>query len=159
MPLLFAVTLFVSAALLFWVQPLVAKLLVGQPELRQSTLRLWGTPESELAATLRAHDAEAGIVTEDWSPLASGKQVMADETIRAIADEVGATPAQVILRWHLQLGSVVIPKSVTPSRIEENFGSLGIELTQDQMERIGDLDRGMRTGPDPDEFAVGAVTD
>ncbi|WP_029210738.1 aldo/keto reductase [Arsenicicoccus bolidensis] len=108
---------------------------------------------------LRDHDAEAGIVTEDWSPLASGKQVMADETIRAIADEVGATPAQVILRWHLQLGSVVIPKSVTPSRIEENFGSLGIELTQDQMERIGDLDRGMRTGPDPDEFAVGAVTD
>ena len=84
---------------------------------------------------------------------------MADETIRAIVDEVGARPAQVILRWHLQLGSVVIPKSVTPSRIEENFGSLGIELTQDQMERIGDLDRGMRTGPDPDEFAVGAVTD
>lgn len=107
---------------------------------------------------VRAFGEQAGIVTEDWSPLASGKGVLEDDTIRAIADEVGATPAQVVLRWHLQLGSVVIPKSVTPSRIAENFAALQVELSDDQMQRIAGLDRADgRTGPDPDEFAVGAV--
>ena len=65
------------------------------------------------------------------------------------------TPAQVVLRWHLQLGNVVIPKSVTPSRIQENFDLFGFELTDEEVARITALDRGQRTGPDPDRFNPG----
>jgi 2,5-diketo-D-gluconate reductase A len=102
---------------------------------------------------LRDFHAEHGIVTEAWSPLASGGLgVMEDETITSIAQAHGVTPAQAILRWHLQLGNVVIPKSVTPSRIEENFDLFGFELTGEEVERITGLDRGERTGPDPDTF-------
>ena len=102
---------------------------------------------------LRDFHAEHGIVTEAWSPLASGGLgVMEDETITSIAQAHGVTPAQAILRWHLQLGNVVIPKSVTPSRIEENFDLFGLELTDEEVERITGLDRGERTGPDPDTF-------
>jgi 2,5-diketo-D-gluconate reductase A len=102
---------------------------------------------------LRDFHAEHGIVTEAWSPLASGGLgVMEDETITSIARAHGVTPAQAILRWHLQLGNVVIPKSVTPSRIEENFDLFGFELTDEEVERITGLDRGERTGPDPDTF-------
>jgi 2,5-diketo-D-gluconate reductase A len=102
---------------------------------------------------LRDFHAEHGIITEAWSPLASGGLgVMEDETITSIAQAHGMTPAQAILRWHLQLGNVVIPKSVTPSRIEENFDLFGFELTDEEVERITGLDRGERTGPDPDTF-------
>ena len=101
---------------------------------------------------LRAFHAEHGIVTEDWSPLASGGDVLADDSIRGIAEAHGVTPAQAILRWHLQIGSVVIPKSVTPSRIVENFDIFGFELTDAEMEAIEGLDRGHRTGPDPATF-------
>jgi 2,5-diketo-D-gluconate reductase A len=102
---------------------------------------------------LRDFHAEHGIVTEAWSPLASGGLgVMEDETITSIAQAHSVTPAQAILRWHLQLGNVVIPKSVTPSRIEENFDLFGFELTDEEVERITGLDRGERTGPDPDTF-------
>jgi 2,5-diketo-D-gluconate reductase A len=102
---------------------------------------------------LRDFHAEHGIITEAWSPLASGGLgVMEDETITSIAQAHGVTPAQAILRWHLQLGNVVIPKSVTPSRIEENFDLFGFELTDEEVERITGLDRGERTGPDPDTF-------
>jgi 2,5-diketo-D-gluconate reductase A len=102
---------------------------------------------------LRDFQAEHGIVTEAWSPLASGGLgVMEDETITSIAQAHSVTPAQAILRWHLQLGNVVIPKSVTPSRIEENFDLFGFELTDEEVERITGLDRGERTGPDPDTF-------
>jgi 2,5-diketo-D-gluconate reductase A len=102
---------------------------------------------------LRDFHAEHGIITEAWSPLASGGLgVMEDETITSIAQAHGVTPAQAILRWHLQLGNVVIPKSVTPSRIEENFDLFGFELTDEEVERITGRDRGERTGPDPDTF-------
>ena len=70
-----------------------------------------------------------------------------------LASEHERTPAQVVLRWHIQLGNVVIPKSVTPSRIEENFQLFDFELTDAQMERLSELDRGERTGPDPDTFS------
>lgn len=93
-----------------------------------------------------------GIVTQAWSPLASGEQVLDDPTINAIAREHDATPAQAILAWHRQLGNVVIPKSVTPSRIQENFDSLGVTLTEADLIAIAGLDRGMRTGPDPATF-------
>lgn len=103
-------------------------------------------------AQLRDFHARHGIVTEAWSPLASGGDVLTDETIGRIAERHGRTPAQVILRWHLQLGNVVIPKSVTPSRIAENFDIFGFELSAEDLTAIAGLDRGLRTGPDPREF-------
>ena len=86
-------------------------------------------------------------VNQPWQAMTSE-----DETIVAIARAHDVTPAQAILRWHLQLGNVVIPKSVTPSRIEENFDLFGFELTDDEVARITALDRSERTGPDPDRF-------
>jgi 2,5-diketo-D-gluconate reductase A len=102
---------------------------------------------------VRAYGAEHGIATEAWAPIAKGK-VGDDDTIRAVADEVGRTPAQVTLRWHVQRGDIVFPKSVTPARIVENFALFDFELSDDQMQRIGSLDRGEdgRTGPNPDVF-------
>ena len=84
---------------------------------------------------LRAWHAEHGIATEAWSPLAQGA-VLDDETIAAVADSHGKTPAQAILRWHLQLGNVVIPKSVTPERIRENFDLFDFELSGEEMAAI-----------------------
>ena len=100
---------------------------------------------------LRHFHADRGIATEAWSPLGKG-QFLDDPVIREIASERGRTPAQIVLRWHIQLGNVVIPKSVTPSRIEENFQLFDWELGQDEMDRLGELDRHERTGPDPDTF-------
>ena len=105
---------------------------------------------------LRAFHAEHGILTEAWSPLASGGDVLSDRTVATIAKEHGVTPAQAIIRWHLQLGNVVIPKSVTPSRIAENIDVFGFELTDDEVAQITALDRSHRTGPDPDTFNLGA---
>ena len=97
-------------------------------------------------------NAEHGIVTEAWSPLASGKQVLDDPVIGGIAERLGATPAQVVIAWHIARGFVVLPKSVTPSRITENFAAAELTLTEDDMAQIATLDRGFRTGPDPDTF-------
>jgi diketogulonate reductase-like aldo/keto reductase len=101
---------------------------------------------------LRAFDAEHGIATEAWSPLAKGGELLGNPTVTTIADRLGRTPAQVVLRWHLQLGNVVIPKSVTPSRIAENLNVFGFELTADDVAALTALDKGLRTGPDPDTF-------
>jgi 2,5-diketo-D-gluconate reductase A len=100
---------------------------------------------------LRREHADRGIVTEAWSPLAQGA-VLDDPAITAIAGEHDRTPGQVVLRWHVQLGNVVFPKSVTPERIEQNIDIFDFELTEDEMARIEALDRGERTGPDPDSF-------
>jgi 2,5-diketo-D-gluconate reductase A len=100
---------------------------------------------------VRAFGAEHGIVTEAWSPIARG-EVLDDPTIVEIADRTGRTPAQVTLRWHLQRGDVVFPKSVTPSRMAENFAVFGWELAPEDMSAIDRLDRGERRGPDPDTF-------
>jgi 2,5-diketo-D-gluconate reductase A len=102
---------------------------------------------------LRAWHEEHGIATEAWSPLAQGA-VLDDQTVVDIARTHGKTPAQVVLRWHLQLGNIVIPKSVTPERICENFDLFDFELSQEEMERIGDLDRAERIGPDPAVFVA-----
>jgi 2,5-diketo-D-gluconate reductase A len=99
---------------------------------------------------LRAFDAEHGIATEAWSPLAKGGELLGHPTVTGIADRFGRTPAQVVLRWHLQLGNVVIPKSVTPSRIAENIDVFGFELTAGDVAALTALDKGLRTGPDPD---------
>ncbi|WP_215544788.1 aldo/keto reductase [Amycolatopsis sp. CA-230715] len=100
---------------------------------------------------LREFHAENGIVTEAWSPLAQGA-LFSDGTIGSLASKYGKTAAQIILRWHLQLGTVVIPKSVTPSRIAENIDVFDFELADDDMTVIAELDRGERVGPDPDTF-------
>ncbi|GAB3218435.1 aldo/keto reductase [Angustibacter peucedani] len=102
---------------------------------------------------VRAYGQAHGIVTEAWSPIAQG-QVLDDATIGEIAQRVGRTPAQVVLRWHVQRGDVVFPKSVTPSRMEENFALFDFELTDDDVAAISALDKGEpgRTGPNPDEF-------
>ncbi len=81
---------------------------------------------------------------------------MDDETISEIAEAHDVTPAQVILRWHVQLGDVVLPKSVTPERICSNLDLFDFELSGEEMAAIAALDRGMRTGPDPDTFNEGA---
>jgi 2,5-diketo-D-gluconate reductase A len=104
-------------------------------------------------AELRAWHADHGIVTEAWSPLAQGA-LLDDETIETIAAHHEKTPAQTILRWHLQLGNVVIPKSVTPERIRENIDVFDFELSEDDMAAIARLDAGERTGPDPATFVA-----
>ncbi|MFF2652221.1 aldo/keto reductase [Streptomyces sp. NPDC058045] len=100
---------------------------------------------------LRAFHAEHGIATEAWSPLAQGA-VLGDEVIADIAQAHGATPAQVVLRWHLQIGNIVIPKSVTPDRIRQNLDVFGFDLTDTELTALAGLDRDLRTGPDPDTF-------
>jgi len=99
----------------------------------------------------RAFNTQHGIATEAWSPIAQGA-VLTDPVITAIAERVGRTPAQVTLRWHIQRGDIVFPKSVTRSRVEENFALFDFELTAADLEAITKLNRDERTGPNPDEF-------
>ncbi len=101
---------------------------------------------------LRAYDSDHHIATEAWSPIAQGK-VLDDPTIVALAANVGRTPAQVVLRWHIQRGDIVFPKSVTPSRIKENFELFDFEIGPEDMAAISGLNRDERTGPNPDTFA------
>ncbi len=103
---------------------------------------------------VRAANVEYGIITEAWSPLAKGR-VLNDPTIGAIASRVGCTPAQVVLRWHVQRGDVIFPKSTTPARIKENFEIFDFELEPNDIAAISAMDRGEegRTGPNPDVFA------
>ena len=100
---------------------------------------------------LRAFCAEHEIAVEAWSPLAQGR-VLGDPEIVSIADRVGKTPAQVVLRWHIERGDIIFPKSVTPARIQENIDIFDFELSGEDVETISALDRGERTGPDPDTF-------
>ena len=100
---------------------------------------------------VRAFCAEYQIAIEAWSPLAQGL-VLDDPTIVSIAKAVGKTPAQVVLRWHIERGDIVFPKSVTPARIKENIDIFGFELSGEEVEAITALNRNQRTGPDPDKF-------
>jgi len=102
-------------------------------------------------AELRATHRELGVATEAWSPLGQSED-LGDPTITSIAERIGRTPAQVIIRWHLQIGNIVIPKSTTPSRIEENFDVFGFELSDADVAAIDGLDSGNRLGPDPAHF-------
>jgi 2,5-diketo-D-gluconate reductase A len=101
---------------------------------------------------LRAYHLEHGIVTEAWSPIAQGGDLLQDPVLQRIAGAHGRTPAQVVLRWHVQLGNVVFPKSVRPERMRENIDVFDFALTADDMAAIAGLDTGTRTGPDPDRF-------
>jgi len=100
---------------------------------------------------VRAFGAGHGIATEAWSPIAQGK-VLGDPVLAAIAERLDRSTAQVTLRWHLQRGDIVFPKSVTRERVEENFRLFDFALTPDDMAAVTALDRGARMGPDPDTF-------
>ncbi|MFD4628805.1 aldo/keto reductase [Streptomyces sp. NPDC058284] len=104
--------------------------------------------------TLREFHAEQGIATEAWSPLGSGKGLLEVPAIIAISRKHGRSPAQIVLRWHVQLGNVAIPKSVTPSRIKENIDVFDFELDPEDMAAISALNEDRRTGPDPATFDV-----
>jgi len=103
---------------------------------------------------VRSYCVDHGIAVEAWAPIAQGK-VLDDPVVGEIASEVGRTPAQVVLRWHIQHGHIVFPKSVTPSRVAENVQLFDVELDEDAMGRIDGCDRGEsgRDGPNPDTFA------
>jgi diketogulonate reductase-like aldo/keto reductase len=100
---------------------------------------------------LRAFHTQHRIVTESWSPLGRGA-ILDDPVVKDVAAQTGRTAAQVLLRWNLQIGCVVIPRSVRPARIEENSQIFDFELDQEQMKAIARLDREQRIGPDPARF-------
>jgi 2,5-diketo-D-gluconate reductase A len=100
---------------------------------------------------VRTFCAEHQIAIEAWSPIAQGN-VLDDPTIVSIARNVGKTAAQVVLRWHIERGDIVFPKSVTPARIKENIDIFDFELSGEDVEAISALNRNERTGPDPDKF-------
>jgi 2,5-diketo-D-gluconate reductase A len=104
-------------------------------------------PQNEL----REVHARLGIATEAWGPLGQGS-LLTDPAVTAVAGDVGRTPAQVLIRWHIQLGNIVIPKSVNPQRIASNFDVFDFELSEKDMATISSLDDGNRLGPDPRTF-------
>jgi 2,5-diketo-D-gluconate reductase A len=101
---------------------------------------------------LRNYHVEHGIATEAWSPIGQGQGLLDEPTLAELGEKYGKTPAQVVLRWHLQLGNIVFPKSMRPERIRENIAVFDFELSNDDMDVVSALDRHERTGPDPDEF-------
>lgn len=117
------------------------------PAVNQVELHPW-FPQAEL----RAFHAEHGIATEAWSPLGQGQGLLDDPNLVSTAERLGRTPAQVVLRWHLEIGNVVIPKSVTASRIAENFAVFDFELDDTARSTIAGMDRKERIGPDPAGF-------
>ena len=131
-------------------QPPHLRRLVDETGVTPSVNQVELHPRFQQAGLRREHE-ELGTATEAWSPLAQGA-VLDDPTITRIAEAHDKTPGQVVIRWHLQIGNVVIPKSVTPERIEENFNLFDFHLTDGEMEAIAELDAGDRIGPDPDVF-------
>ncbi|NWF26703.1 aldo/keto reductase [Streptomyces sp. PKU-EA00015] len=125
--------------------------LIGETSVVPAVNQIELHPQLQQSASREAH-ARHGIATEAWSPLGQGKGLLEVPTVVAVAHKHGRTPAQVVLRWHLQLGNVVIPKSVTPSRIRENIDVFGFELDADDLAAFAALDEGRRLGPNPAEF-------
>jgi 2,5-diketo-D-gluconate reductase A len=103
-------------------------------------------------AELRAYHRENAIATEAWSPLAQGGDLLDDERLVELGRRLGRSPAQIVLRWHVQMGNIVFPKSVTPSRLAENIDVFGFALSPQDMAVVDALDTGTRRGPDPDAF-------
>jgi len=124
-------------------------------QLRSATGELPEVNQIQLNPTLtrdaaRAYHAEHGIVTEAWSPIGQGKELLAHPEVTAVAAEVGRTAAQVVLRWHIQLGTVAIPKSADPARQAQNLAVFDFELSPEQMARLSALDRGEQAAADSD---------
>ncbi|MFI6698133.1 aldo/keto reductase [Streptomyces sp. NPDC050509] len=124
--------------------------LIGETSVVPAVNQIELHPQLQQAES-RAFHAERSIATEAWSPLGQGKGLLDVPTVLAIARKHERTPAQVVLRWHLQLGNVVIPKSVTPSRIQENIDVFGFELDADDLAAFAALDEGKRLGGHPAE--------
>lgn len=103
---------------------------------------------------LRAFHAEHGILTEAWSPLGQGRGLLEDPLLAKLGEAKGKSPAQVVIRWHIQLGNVVIPKSVTPSRIRENYDVFDFSLDDAEMQLISSMATGERLGPDPERMGT-----
>ncbi len=101
---------------------------------------------------LRNYHVEHGIATEAWSPIAQGGDLLTEGLLKELAEKYGKTPAQVVLRWHVQLGNIVFPKSMKPERMRENIDVFDFDLSNDDMDAVAALDRHERTGPDPDNF-------
>jgi diketogulonate reductase-like aldo/keto reductase len=131
-------------------QPAHLRRLVDETGVTPSVNQVELHPRFQQAGLRREHE-DRGIVTEAWSPLAQG-EVLDDPTLTEIAEAHDKTTGQVVLRWHIQLGNVVFPKSVTPERIDENFDIFDFHLSDDEMDSIEGLDAGDRIGPDPDTF-------
>jgi 2,5-diketo-D-gluconate reductase A len=100
---------------------------------------------------LRKYHAEHGIATEAWAPIAQGA-VLGDATLGALAEKYGRTPAQIVLRWHVQIGNIVFPKSVNPARMRENINVFDFELSAEDVAAVEGLNRDQRNGPDPETF-------
>lgn len=103
---------------------------------------------------LREFHEQHGIVTEAWSPIGQGQGLLDEPLIREIAEAKGKSPAQVVLRWHVQLGNLVIPKSANAERIRQNIDVFDFELGDDEVAALGKLETGERIGPDPDTFGA-----
>ncbi|GAA4869874.1 aldo/keto reductase [Actinomycetospora straminea] len=103
-------------------------------------------------AALRSYHERHGIRTEAWSPIGQGKGLLDAPELDEIAQAHGKSPAQVVLRWHVQIGNIIFPKSVTPERIRENMAIFDFELSDEQMQKIEGMEKAERIGPDPDEF-------
>jgi 2,5-diketo-D-gluconate reductase A len=101
---------------------------------------------------LRDYHREHGIATEAWSPIGQGGDLLQDPTLTGLADKYGKSPAQVVLRWHVQLGNIVFPKSMRPERMRENIDVYDFELSDDDMQAVSALDTGGRMGPNPNTF-------
>jgi diketogulonate reductase-like aldo/keto reductase len=101
---------------------------------------------------LRAFHTQHGILTEAWAPLGQGQGLLAEPVLAEVGRSKSKSPAQVVLRWHIQLGNIVIPKSVTPSRIRENFDVFDFSLDDAEIQQISSLATGERLGPDPRTF-------
>ena len=108
-------------------------------------------PQLQQAAML-SYDDRHGIATEAWSPIGQGKGLLEAPELTKIAEAHGKSAAQVVLRWHIQIGTIIFPKSVTPDRVRENFAIFDFELTDEEMETIKGMDQNKRLGPDPDKF-------
>src|SRR5690625_2251080 len=116
------------------------------PVINQVELHPW-LPQTEL----RAFHAEHGIVTQAWSPLAKGGEQLSDQLLVAIAERHARSPAQVLLRWHIQLGNVIIPKSVSRQGMAEKLQLFDFELSDADVAELATLESGLRTGPHPDD--------
>ncbi|MFI6769054.1 aldo/keto reductase [Streptomyces sp. NPDC050355] len=134
-------------------QPAHLERLLGETSVVPAVNQIELHPQFQQAESRAVH-ARHGIATEAWSPLGQGRGLLQDPTIARLAAKHGKTPAQVVLRWHVQLGNVVIPKSVTPSRIAENIDVFDFALDDADLAALTGLDTGNRLGPDPATFGM-----